>query len=258
MKGNFSEKEEQEMYKLFRDEYTLFQKNSNMVVSINAIRHFEDRYAQAKADKVNMYIFFKAEREALDKYKEKILKQESQREEKTISDIFERVSKDTHKYRAISIHKNAPDEIQRLVGAMIDFRKDYFVGISYLGKKFREIEINNIYESVVGEMKELCHIKRDEDIPTAFNAYRFRLEIYYENEIESEKANMEILKKVMFFLRKVKQLVIFLDKMSYNNTGYLNKKVPYQEGFIPFDNFFHYLENQANQILKDFRLEEFY
>ncbi len=259
MNPHFSEAEEQEMYETLKEQYILLGEVRSDITVKSLLNRLERRYLEARSNKVDMVIFFEAEALALEQFKEKMENESVEKQDSSaIDNIFEKMSEDIKKYTRMPIHKNASEEIERLLGALIDFRKSFMNSFLKLKRLSKSIEHNNNFIDLMNLLEDLTYSKRDSELPMAFNSFRFALEVHENNPQEIEKCQVDMFKKSIFLFKKVKQFGIFLEQLAYKSEIIKIKKIPYMDEDLFLDQFSDALAREANQILNDFRLDDFY
>ncbi len=265
---DFSRKEEKKAFSLIKEKYAFVQQFPFLKKDL-PFENFKKRYLEAQKKKINMAIFFEVENEAIDQFLNKIKveqekknqvaeeQEEQEQEEDVIEDIYKRISENIKKYERVKIHKNATEEAERLLGALIDFRKNFVVGLKKLKDVFGQIGLGSNYDEMLVELDNLGYVRKSHNLPLAFNSFRFILEIYENNEIENEKAKINVFKQVILFFKKVKKLIFFLEKNLFDKKKVFYKKVPYLGTTYFVDDYLNVLSTRSNDILNDFRLNEF-
>ena len=259
MKANFSEAEEQEMYETLKEQYVFLGEARSDITVKSLLNRLERRYLEAKNNKVNMVIFFEAEALALEQFKEKMESESlGQRDSSAIDNIFEKMSESIKKYARTPIHKNASEEIERLLGALIGFRKSFMNSFLSLKRLSKSIEHNNNFIDFMNLLEDLTYSKRDNELPMAFNSFRFALEVHENSPQEIERCQVDMFKKSIFLFKKAKQFGVFLEQLAYKSEIIKIKKIPFMDEDLFLDQFSGVLAREANQILNDFRLDDFY
>ena len=178
---------------------------------------YEKRLETAKAKKVNLDLFYRAELEALDLFRKRIVARRDEKNKGTakvpgISSIEKDGKKASFRYEnfpSITIHDRAPREMEHLFGALVQLRGRIMRPLLMSVDTIRDKSYRSLIYEVESFFDDVANYD-DKELPLVFSSYRLKLENSGDNSEITDRAAIEVYKMVVNLMKRLRKVMEWL------------------------------------------------
>jgi len=216
---------------------------------------FYDRYYQAVNTGIDLETFFHAEVSAIEgiikRIEDKKLQQISVPGESVMEKIFDEYAARLKKYRRITLHPRALEEIEKLYGCVTDLNDNYSAGLARLAGKLFRSRAKEAWAVVQYEMEQFTS-SRINRLPPYFEDYCLSLAQAGPKPEDVLDAGYPLLKKAFRLFRSLND---FLSAARDEQSSIIHLRLPVGGKLYEYDGFFKLLQAEIRQIMHDFRFK---
>lgn len=222
---------------------------------------YEKRLTTAKAKRVNLELFYRAELEALELFRKKLL---AKRDEKMgkVTKVSSAHSADERvkgsfryeKFPSIAIHERVPKEMEHLFGALVSLRKKIMRPLLASVDDIRDKSYRSLIYEVESFFDDVANYD-DMKLPLVFGTYRLKVENGGDNSEAIDRAAIEVYKMVVNLMKRLKKVMEWLQHPKARLPTTLN--VEYDGRSVGIVDFAVEVNKECAKILEIFGLEKF-
>jgi ribosomal protein L9 len=214
---------------------------------------FETRYLQALRARVDMQAFLASEISVISELKQQeerkktrsediVKKKQEKKKEQSIADkVMEEHREKIKNYPSIEIHDDAPEEMQKLFGALHLFGKHYWKDVQFIIQSSSTPGYGYFFREYVAKSRDLW-LDREYELPPLLQRYRSMLDKSQRNWDYIEQEYKRCLLEVSFFLHS---LLSELDRIKKN-----------EDSSSDDDRSLEKAKRFINKVIDDFRLHD--